>query len=118
MYRSRGCFSCISLRMSSGMRAGPACFRLTHHDMGPRLPYLRLEVPAEELLLQDPVPAVTHPLINTQNIAALTVKILTSGPSISQLVSTTSASALWDSDKWGGANGSHSRSPQMPGLSE
>jgi catalase-peroxidase len=84
-----------------------AWFKLVHRDMGPRSRYLGPEVPAEELLWQDPVPAVTHELIDEQDIGALKGKILASGLSISQLVSTAWASAATfrGSDKRGGANG-------------
>jgi catalase-peroxidase len=88
-----------------------AWFKLTHRDMGPRSRYLGPEVPAEELLWQDPVPAVTHKLIDAQDIAALKGKILVSGLSVSQLVSTAwaSASSFRGSDKRGGANGARIR---------
>jgi catalase-peroxidase len=88
-----------------------AWFKLVHRDMGPRSRYLGPEVPAEELLWQDPVPAVTHPLIDGQEITALKGKILASGLSVSQLVSTAwaSASTFRGSDKRGGANGSRIR---------
>ena len=88
-----------------------AWFKLTHRDMGPRDRYLGKEVPAEEMLWQDPIPAVDHELINEQDIAALKGKILASGLSISQLVSTAwaSASTYRDSDKRGGANGARIR---------
>jgi catalase-peroxidase len=88
-----------------------AWFKLTHRDMGPRPRYLGPEVPAEELLWQDPVPAVDHPLIGEQDIAALKAKILASGLSVSQLVSTAwaSASTFRGSDKRGGANGARIR---------
>jgi len=88
-----------------------AWFKLTHRDMGPRSRYLGPEVPAEELLWQDPVPAVDHELIREQDIAALKAKILASGLSISQLVSTAWASAATfrGSDKRGGANGARIR---------
>src|SRR5437016_6526442 len=84
-----------------------AWFKLTHRDMGPRARYLGPEVPAEELLWQDAIPAVTHPLIDDQDAAALKGKILASGLSVSQLVSTAwaSASTFRGSDKRGGANG-------------
>ena len=84
-----------------------AWFKLTHRDMGPRARYLGPEVPAEELLWQDPIPAVDHPLIDASDIAALKKKILASGLSISELVSTAwaSASTFRGSDKRGGANG-------------
>jgi len=88
-----------------------AWFKLTHRDMGPRSRYLGAEVPVEELLWQDPVPAVTHTLIDKQDIAALKGKILASGLSVSQLVSTAwaSASTFRGSDKRGGANGARIR---------
>jgi catalase-peroxidase len=84
-----------------------AWFKLVHRDMGPRSRYLGPEVPAEELLWQDPVPHVTHKLIDEQDVRALKGKILASGLSISQLVSTAWASAATfrGSDKRGGANG-------------
>src|ERR1700678_59943 len=88
-----------------------AWFKLTHRDMGPRERYLGPEVPAEELIWQDPIPAVDHKLIDKQDIAALKDKILTSGVSVSQLVSTAwaSASTFRGSDKRGGANGARIR---------
>ena len=88
-----------------------AWFKLTHRDMGPRSRYLGPEVPAEELIWQDPVPAVTHPLIEGEEIAALKGRILASGLSVSQLVSTAWASAATfrGSDKRGGANGGRIR---------
>jgi catalase-peroxidase len=88
-----------------------AWFKLTHRDMGPRSRYLGAEVPKEELIWQDPVPAVTHELIDEQDIAALKGKILASGLSVSQLVSTAwaSASTFRGSDKRGGANGARIR---------
>ena len=88
-----------------------AWFKLTHRDMGPRSRYLGAEVPAEELIWQDPVPAVDHELIDAQDIAILKSKILASGLSISQLVSTAwaSVSTFRDSDKRGGANGARIR---------
>jgi len=88
-----------------------AWFKLTHRDMGPRSRYLGPEVPAEELIWQDPVPAVTHALIDEQDIAALKEKVLASGLSVSQLVSTAwaSASTFRGSDKRGGANGGRIR---------
>ena len=88
-----------------------AWFKLTHRDMGPRSRYLGPEVPAEELIWQDPVPEVDHKLIDAQDIADLKGKILASGLSISQLVSTAwaSASTLRGSDKRGGANGARIR---------
>ncbi len=88
-----------------------AWFKLTHRDMGPRSRYLGPEVPAEELIWQDPVPAVDHELIDEQDIADLKGKILASGLSISELVSTAwaSASTFRGSDKRGGANGARIR---------
>ena len=88
-----------------------AWFKLTHRDMGPRSRYLGPEVPAEELVWQDPVPAVDHELIGAQDIADLKGKILASGLSVSQLVSTAwaSASTFRGSDKRGGANGARIR---------
>jgi len=88
-----------------------AWFKLTHRDMGPRSRYLGAEVPAEELIWQDPVPAVDHELIDAQDIADLKGKILASGLSISELVSTSwaSASTFRGSDKRGGANGARIR---------
>ncbi len=88
-----------------------AWFKLTHRDMGPRARYLGPEVPAEELLWQDPIPAVDHPLVDASDIAALKSKILAAGLSISELVSTAwaSASTFRGSDKRGGANGGRIR---------
>ncbi|MDH5198934.1 MAG: catalase/peroxidase HPI [Gemmatimonadota bacterium] len=88
-----------------------AWFKLTHRDMGPRSRYLGPEVPKQDLLWQDPVPAVRHKLIGKRDIAALKGKILASGLSISQLVSTAwaSASTFRGSDKRGGANGARIR---------
>ncbi|WP_445476007.1 catalase/peroxidase HPI [Methanococcoides methylutens] len=88
-----------------------AWFKLTHRDMGPRSRYLGPEVPKEELIWQDPVPAVDHELIDAQDIADLKSKILASGLSVSQLVSTAwaSASTFRGSDKRGGANGARIR---------
>jgi catalase-peroxidase len=88
-----------------------AWFKLTHRDMGPRSRYLGPLVPAEHLLWQDPVPAVDHKLIGKQDIAALKAKILASGLSIPQLVTTAwaSASTFRGSDKRGGANGARIR---------
>ncbi|WP_266367024.1 catalase/peroxidase HPI [Tellurirhabdus rosea] len=92
-----------------------AWFKLTHRDMGPRARYLGPEVPAEELIWQDPIPAVTHKLIDESDIAALKASILASGLTIGQLVSVAwaSASTFRGSDKRGGANGARIRlSPQ------
>ncbi len=88
-----------------------AWFKLTHRDMGPRSRYLGAEVPTEELIWQDPVPPVDHDLIDAQDIADLKDKILASGLSIPELVSTTwaSASTFRGSDKRGGANGARIR---------
>jgi catalase-peroxidase len=88
-----------------------AWFKLTHRDMGPRARYLGPEVPAEELIWQDPIPAVNHKLIDEQDVAALKRKVLASGLSVSQLVSTAwaSASTFRGSDKRGGANGARIR---------
>jgi len=88
-----------------------AWFKLTHRDMGPRTRYLGPEVPTEELIWQDPIPAVDHPLVDADDIAALKGKILASGLSVSQLVSTAWASAATfrGSDKRGGANGARLR---------
>jgi len=88
-----------------------AWFKLTHRDMGPRPRYLGPEVPAEELIWQDPIPAVNHKLIDAQDIASLKGMIVASGLSVSELVSTAwaSASTLRGSDKRGGANGARIR---------
>lgn len=88
-----------------------AWFKLTHRDMGPRARYLGPEVPQEELIWQDPIPTVTHKLIDDKDIEALKKKILDSGLTISQLVSTAwaSASTFRGSDKRGGANGARVR---------
>lgn len=88
-----------------------AWYKLTHRDMGPIARYLGEEVPNEELIWQDPIPAVTHPLIDEKDAAALKAKILESGLSVSQLVSTAwaSASTFRGSDKRGGANGARIR---------
>jgi catalase-peroxidase len=88
-----------------------AWFKLTHRDMGPVVRYLGPEVPTQTLLWQDPLPAVTHDLIDAQDIAALKEQILASGLSVSQLVSAAwaSASAFRGSDKRGGANGARVR---------
>ncbi len=88
-----------------------AWFKLTHRDMGPRARYLGPEVPAEALIWQDPIPAVTHKLIDAQDITSLKGKILASGLSVSELVSTAwaSASTFRGSDKRGGANGARIR---------
>ncbi len=88
-----------------------AWFKLTHRDMGPRSRYLGPEVPAEELIWQDPVPTVDHKLVDAKDIAALKDKILASGLSVRELVSTAwaSASTFRGSDKRGGANGARIR---------
>ncbi len=92
-----------------------AWFKLTHRDMGPRARYLGPEVPKEELIWQDPIPAVNHSLVDDKDIAALKAKILASGLSVSQLVSTAwaSASTFRGSDKRGGANGARIRLAPM-----
>mgnify|MGYP000430467760 CR=1 FL=1 len=92
-----------------------AWFKLTHRDMGPRTRYLGPEVPAEDLIWQDPIPRVDHPLIDRQDIAFLKARVLSSGLSVSELVLTAwaSASTFRGSDKRGGANGARIRlSPQ------
>ncbi len=92
-----------------------AWYKLTHRDMGPKVRYLGSEVPEEELIWQDPIPEVAHELVNEQDIAALKEKILDSGLTVSQLVSTAwaSASTFRGSDMRGGANGARIRlSPQ------
>jgi len=88
-----------------------AWFKLTHRDMGPRPRYLGPEVPAEELIWQDPIPALSHPLVDDNDVTTLKTKILSSGLSVSQLVSTAwaSASTFRGSDKRGGANGARIR---------
>jgi catalase-peroxidase len=88
-----------------------AWFKLTHRDMGPRARYLGPEVPAEELIWQDPLPKVDHPLVDDNDVAALKAKVLASGLSVSELVSTAwaSASSFRASDKRGGANGARVR---------
>jgi catalase-peroxidase len=88
-----------------------AWFKLTHRDMGPKALYLGAEVPAEDLIWQDPIPAASHPLVDTADIAALKAKLLAAGLSISELVSTAwaSASTYRGSDKRGGANGARIR---------
>ncbi|MFN3564471.1 MAG: catalase/peroxidase HPI [Burkholderiaceae bacterium] len=88
-----------------------AWFKLTHRDMGPRARYLGPEVPKEELIWQDPIPAVDHPLIDDKDIAALKAKVLATGLTVPQLVYTawSSASTFRGSDKRGGANGARIR---------
>ncbi|VVM07036.1 catalase/peroxidase HPI [Methylacidimicrobium tartarophylax] len=92
-----------------------AWFKLTHRDMGPRARYLGPEVPKEDLLWQDPIPAIDHRLVDAEDVAALKVKILASGLTVRELVATAwaSASTFRGSDKRGGANGARIRlSPQ------
>ncbi|WP_459939693.1 peroxidase family protein, partial [Desulfonatronum parangueonense] len=92
-----------------------AWFKLTHRDMGPKARYLGPEVPAEDLIWQDPVPAVDHPLVDARDIADLKSKVLASGLTLAELVVTAwaSASTFRGSDKRGGANGARIRlSPQ------
>lgn len=88
-----------------------AWFKLTHRDMGPRARYLGPEVPADELIWQDPIPAVNHPLVDDKDVATLKAQILASGLSTSELVATAwaSASTFRGSDKRGGANGARIR---------
>ena len=88
-----------------------AWFKLTHRDMGPRARYLGTDVPAEELIWQDPIPALNHPVVEAQDIAALKSKLLASGLSVSELVGTAwaSASTFRGSDMRGGANGARIR---------
>jgi catalase-peroxidase len=88
-----------------------AWFKLTHRDMGPRARYLGPEVPKEDLIWQDPIPALNHKLVDARDIASLKAKILTSGLTVSQLVATAwaSASTFRGSDKRGGANGARIR---------
>jgi catalase-peroxidase len=88
-----------------------AWFKLTHRDMGPRARYLGPEVPKEELIWQDPIPAVNHALVDEKDIAALKAKVLSSGLSVSMLISAAwaSASTFRGSDKRGGANGARIR---------
>ena len=88
-----------------------AWFKLTHRDMGPRARYLGPEVPAEELIWQDPIPALDHPLVDAQDIASLKSKVLATGLTVSELVTTAwaSASTFRGSDKRGGANGARIR---------
>ncbi|KGO79091.1 hydroperoxidase [Flavobacterium beibuense F44-8] len=96
-----------------------AWYKLTHRDMGPKSRYLGPEVPQEELLWQDPIPEVNHELVNESDVAALKAKVLESGLSVSELVSTAwaSASTFRGSDKRGGANGARIRlAPQKDWL--
>jgi catalase-peroxidase len=88
-----------------------AWFKLTHRDMGPRARYLGPEVPSEALIWQDPLPSVTHPLVDAGDVAALKANVLASGLSVSELVTTAwaSASTFRGSDKRGGANGARIR---------
>jgi catalase-peroxidase len=88
-----------------------AWFKLTHRDMGPKSLYLGPEVPKEDLIWQDPIPAASHPLIDTQDIVALKAQVAASGLSVSELVSTAwaSASTYRNSDRRGGANGARIR---------
>jgi len=88
-----------------------AWFKLTHRDMGPKCLYLGPEVPAEDLIWQDPIPAVNHPLVNAADVSALKAQIIASGLSVSELVSTAwaSASTYRGSDRRGGANGARIR---------
>ncbi len=88
-----------------------AWFKLTHRDMGPKVRYLGPEVPAEELLWQDPIPVVSHPLVDSADIASLKSQLLASGLSLTELASTAwaSASTFRGSDKRGGANGARIR---------
>ncbi|MFN7053759.1 MAG: peroxidase family protein, partial [Gemmobacter sp.] len=88
-----------------------AWFKLTHRDMGPKVRYLGKEVPTEDLIWQDPVPAVDHPLVDAQDISALKAQILASGLTVAELVGTAwaSASTFRGSDKRGGANGARIR---------
>ena len=113
-------FDPVYEKISRRFRANPdqfadafarAWFKLTHRDMGPRARYLGPEVPAEELIWQDPIPTVNHKLIDAQDSASLKAKILASGLSISELVSTAwaAASTFRGSDKRGGANGARIR---------
>jgi catalase-peroxidase len=90
---------------------GRAWFKLTHRDMGPKVRYLGPEVPAEDLIWQDPIPAVDHPLIDSKDMAGLKEKVLASGLPVAELVSTAwaSASTFRGSDKRGGANGARVR---------
>ncbi len=92
-----------------------AWFKLTHRDMGPKTRYLGPEVPKEDLIWQDPIPAVNHPLVNEQDVAALKAKVLASGLSTRELVMTAwaSASTFRGSDKRGGANGARIRLAPM-----
>jgi catalase-peroxidase len=88
-----------------------AWFKLTHRDMGPKARYLGSEVPAEDLIWQDPIPAADHPLVDAADVAALKAKILASGLSVAEMVAAAwaSASTYRDSDKRGGANGARVR---------
>jgi catalase-peroxidase len=88
-----------------------AWFKLTHRDMGPKSTYLGPEIPKENLIWQDPIPALNHPIINNADIAILKTQLLSSGISISEMVSTAwaSASTFRNSDRRGGANGARIR---------
>ncbi|MGO7427972.1 catalase-peroxidase, partial [Rhizobium ruizarguesonis] len=88
-----------------------AWFKLTHRDMGPKVRYLGPEVPAEDLIWQDVIPAVDHPLVDDKDIADLKAKVLATGLTVQELVSTAwaSASTFRGSDKRGGANGARIR---------
>jgi catalase-peroxidase len=92
-----------------------AWFKLTHRDMGPKARYHGPEVPAEDLIWQDPIPAVNHPLVDDQDVAALKAKVLASGLSVSELAYTawSSAASFRGSDKRGGANGARIRLAPM-----
>ncbi|MCA1926429.1 MAG: catalase/peroxidase HPI [Thiobacillus sp.] len=92
-----------------------AWFKLTHRDMGPKARYLGPEVPKEDLIWQDPIPVVNHPLVDDKDVAALKARVLASGLSVSELVSTAwaSASTFRGSDKRGGANGARIRLAPM-----
>ena len=92
-----------------------AWFKLTHRDMGPKARYLGPEVPAEDLIWQDPVPAVNHPLVDEKDVAALKARVLASGLSVSELAYTawSSAASFRGSDKRGGANGARIRLAPM-----
>ena len=98
-----------------------AWFKLTHRDMGPRSRYLGAQVPAEELIWQDPVPAVDHDLIDADDVAALKTEILESGLTVPELVRTAwaSASTFRGTDMRGGANGARVRlAPQKDWVSQ
>ena len=88
-----------------------AWYKLTHRDMGPKVRYLGPEVPAEDMIWQDPIPAANHPLVDTNDVASLKAKVLDAGLSVAELVGTAwaAASTYRDSDKRGGANGARIR---------